>query len=54
MAEELCSMCEQEPATTSYGYPVCRACRLWLIGTIQPALDDLEASQYAAPEASDG
>jgi hypothetical protein len=43
---EMCSLCEQDPATTSYGFPVCAACRAFL-----ERLDvDLKAMEAADPE----
>lgn len=29
--EQICTMCEEAPATTTYGFPVCQECRDWLI-----------------------
>lgn len=39
-----CTMCEEEPATTRYGLPVCQSCHDWLTNTVAPALADMEAA----------
>jgi hypothetical protein len=28
--EQICTMCEEAPATTSWGFPVCQPCADWL------------------------
>jgi hypothetical protein len=37
----LCSMCEDAPATTTWGFPVCLPCAAWLDG-LDVALRDEE------------
>jgi hypothetical protein len=43
---DLCSMCEQAPATTTWGFTVCQPCADWL-----STLDgDVKAMEAADPE----
>lgn len=39
----LCTMCDEEPATTSFGAPVCEGCREWLVG-LQGELAEMEGA----------
>lgn len=41
----ICTMCEEAPATTTYGAPVCQLCREWLVGLN----GDLDAMEKADP-----
>lgn len=52
-------MCDRGKATTTYGFPVCEPCRVWLVGVdaelkaLEAADPDLKAAGAAVDDAWD-
>lgn len=46
--QSLCSMCQELPATTTWGLPVCQPCADWL-AWLDDELKQLEKCEYDDP-----